>query len=380
MEVEYIFLCIRMFKEASKQNVDLEEAEKKIKLEWDYVQKNNNVVFLDPKIYYEEKKLIQSILRGNQLTYKYFLITAALSKVVNPKIHYRALQKNSELKGAYDARSVAHKIIVPFEKSHGERLGGSNEPFLNRPARWPEIDLGNRDRDRAALQKIFQLLDKSQSYSEKSTEYALSFLREVLREMSLLPVLRVDFHPAPIKNSINSTTKMITEFLSTSGSGERLVAVSAALFDSINITYDSKMKIKVYPVNWSDRFSKTAGDIEFYYDDKLIKASEVKDKPINKSDVMHCSAKAKNWKITEYIILYGAGIVEGDKDSIYEFLEAQLKEGINIYLLSVPNGYIPFMIYLGEEGRKIFLEKIGYYLNLIKAGAENKTSWDVLLK
>jgi len=140
------------------------------------------------------------------------------------------------------------------------------------------------------------------------------------------------------------------------------------------------MKIKVYPVNWSDRFSKTAGDIEFYYDDKLIKASEVKDKPINKSDVMHCSAKAKNWKITEYIILYGAGIVEGDKDSIYEFLEAQLKEGINIYLLSVPNGYIPFMIYLGEEGRKIFLEKIGYYLNLIKAGAENKTSWDVLLK
>jgi hypothetical protein len=95
--------------------------------------KHPNQDFLDTSKYSQWGQQIKDIIQGKQLTYKYILLTAALAKAVNPNVHYRALQQGSKLQGAYDARSIAHRVVVPFEKSHGERFGGSNEPFLNRP-------------------------------------------------------------------------------------------------------------------------------------------------------------------------------------------------------------------------------------------------------
>jgi len=54
-----------------------------------------------------------------------------------------------------------------------------------------------------------------------------------------------------------------------------------------------------------DRFAKTAGDIELYFNGKLMKTTESKDKPLSESDVRYCSDKAKRHGVSEYIILVG---------------------------------------------------------------------------
>ena len=85
------------------------------------------------------KDFIDYVIDNTHLTYKYVLFTALLFKSTDESINALCLQKQSTLPGAYDARTVCHKVIVPFEmETLKKALGGSNEPFLNKPARFPE--------------------------------------------------------------------------------------------------------------------------------------------------------------------------------------------------------------------------------------------------
>ncbi|WP_137513908.1 restriction endonuclease, SacI family, partial [Escherichia coli] len=81
---------------------------------------------------------IQNVILGTHLTYRYILITGLLAKATDPRVNPLALQANAPVDGAYDARSLCHSVIVgkvegPFLEG---KLGASNEPFLNKPARY----------------------------------------------------------------------------------------------------------------------------------------------------------------------------------------------------------------------------------------------------
>lgn len=366
-------------KRCSNVSVKKEKASKILRTEWNYVREHQNEGFLDSAIYKQQIQWIKEVVHGEQLTYRYILLTAALAKVVNPSIHYRALQQGSKLQGAYDARSLAHGVVVPFEKSHGERFGGSNEPFLNRPARYPEFDLSNRDRNRNAQRRLYHLLENCQVYSAKDKTLPKAVLRQILKEMISLQPTKREFQVPPVQISLQAIAQIVDEFLRVSGSGERLVAVCAATFASMCHMFGDRLQVKAYPVNWPDKFAKTAGDIEFYMDGEIVQVAESKDKPISESDVRHCQMKAKRHRITEYIILNGAGIVADDKLAITKFIESQLKEGINLYLLDVPQQLFPYFVYLGEQGRRLFLTTVGDYLNEIKATSDNKEEWQRLI-
>ena len=60
---------------------------------------------------------IDFILKGSHKTYRYVLVTALLAKSVNKDVDILSLQAKDSSVGAYDARSLCHKVIVPFERS-----------------------------------------------------------------------------------------------------------------------------------------------------------------------------------------------------------------------------------------------------------------------
>ncbi|CAH0281639.1 hypothetical protein SRABI80_03731 [Peribacillus frigoritolerans] len=115
-----------------------------------------------PKSKFTEE--IYSVLNENHLTYKYILVNALLAKASFPEINMICLQKQSKLVGAYDARSLCHQVLVPFEE---EKLfgafGSSIEPFLNKPARVPELSTSNlvrKGRDSRILVLLCSFLPK----------------------------------------------------------------------------------------------------------------------------------------------------------------------------------------------------------------------------
>lgn len=107
---------------------------------------------------------IATLIQGKHLTFRYILITALLAKATNPRINALALQAGADVEGAYDARSLCHTVVVPLERQLLNRaLGGSNEPFLNKPARFPTISPSNAVRagtDRQLLLKLYEVLSE----------------------------------------------------------------------------------------------------------------------------------------------------------------------------------------------------------------------------
>ena len=100
------------------------------------------------------------------------LITALLAKTTNNKVDPIAIQAKADMDGAFDARSLCHKVLVPFEKQFlNNALGGSNEPYLNKPARFKSISLTNAVRagkDRAILVLLVEILSQVEDSNEAS--------------------------------------------------------------------------------------------------------------------------------------------------------------------------------------------------------------------
>lgn len=212
----------------AEENVSSERASKILNREWDYVRSDDETEYISD---YLIKRKIEEVLEDSNKTYRYILVNAALSKATNPNIHYRALQAGSSLDGAYDARSVAHEALVPWEKGHGERLGGSPEPFVNNPARHPEVDTSNRARSSQKQERLYSLLQRMEEQVTEGELDPTDVLRQTLQTVSELESKTVAFE-SPTDVPYGVLAQKVKEYLRESGSGERLPAVVAGIIQT----------------------------------------------------------------------------------------------------------------------------------------------------
>ena len=247
------------------------------------------------------QQLIENVLGSSDVTFKYLLVTGYLAKCANTAAHARAIQVASSLTGAYDARSLCHKVIVGFEKSKGNLFGLSNEPYVNKPARHPEHDGDNNQlRNRLGAKTLHNALEAAQ----------VSTPAEVY--LGLVHILRLGSINAANEKQVLCDTKVnlghvlgfIKTFLEETDGGCRLVAVWGAFQQLLSEEGD----IKVYSPNASDFFGKTSGDVEVYYDDVLVSASECKQRPLNLDDVNHGLKKSRDKGVPEYLFVSSAGL------------------------------------------------------------------------
>lgn len=61
---------------------------------------------------------IKRVLAGTHKTYKYILVNGILAKASSEEVNPIALQAGAPLSGAFDARSLCHKVLVPFERDY----------------------------------------------------------------------------------------------------------------------------------------------------------------------------------------------------------------------------------------------------------------------
>jgi hypothetical protein len=263
--------------------------------------------------------VIESVMSASDVTFKYILVTGYLAKCVNRKVHARALQTGSELRGAYDARSLCHKVIVGFEKKKGNLFGLSNEPFVNKPARHPEHDGANPQlRNKAVAGELHIALELAQT----------SNAEEVY--LGLVHVLRLGFQnlknvaEAEVANRINlsQVVGFVKEFLQRSDGGARLVAVWGAFSSLLN----EDGEVRVYSPNASDLYAKTVGDVEVYYGGSLASASECKQRAMNLDDVLHGIRKAVQKGVPEYNFVISAGILDRQETLIQKAFKDHARE------------------------------------------------------
>lgn len=259
------------------------------------------------------QQLIENVLGAADVTFKYILVTGYLAKYANCAIHARALQVGSTLKGAYDARSLCHKVLVGFEKARGNLFGLSNEPFVNKPARHPEHDGENTQlRNRIGAKHLHAALEMAQKASRAEVYQGL------VHALRIGAAHAANEKQVTIRTQVNlgHVVTFVKQFLSKTDGGCRLVGVWGAFVTLLS----ENGKVKVYSPNASDFFGKTAGDVEVYYDDVLVSASECKQRPLGVDDVNHGIKKAIEKEVAEYIFVISDGTIKGQETLIINAL------------------------------------------------------------
>lgn len=282
--------------------------------------------------------IINSILSGTHKTYRYILVNALLAKSTNCNIDALSLQKGDGKGGKFDARSLCHKVIVPFEKLKLPGcLGDSNEPFLNKPARFVSLSTNNAVRagkDRETLENLISVLSQIHT-----SEQAYSYLK------SAMTVLIANHEDYLKKFAIGDSLIDVSEFSQLvldyiykitdhTMEGEVCPLVVAEL-EQLYLGRD--FKVVPHKVNESGSSSKEVGDIDIFDSEgMLVNAIEVKDKTFSVQDVVHAITKFRQANLTSSLFIYGKNI-SFDEDEVYKVLKAIGREGHYCCLISILN-------------------------------------------
>lgn len=281
---------------------------------------------------------ISDILRGSHKTYRYILVTALLAKATNDKINILSLQKGDGEGGKYDARSLCHKVLVPFEtvKLPG-CLGNSNEPFLNKPARFVSLSLTNAVRRGKDLQTLSKVIDVLSNISNSSDAYkylksALSIMKEVSKEY----VSKFSVGDALI--DISEFSQLVLDYIYTITEHSLEGEICPLIVSQLEQMYLGKdFKVESHKVNQSGASSKEIGDIDVYdKNKKLVYSIEVKDKDFSKQDVAHAIKKFKQADLDISLFVYGKN-VSFDENEVFQLLKEIGREGHYCCLISILN-------------------------------------------
>ena len=239
----------------------------------------------------KHKDFIDFVIDNTHLTYKYVLFTAILSKATDESINALCLQKKSELPGAYDARTICHKVIVPFEMEVLDKaLGGSNEPFLNKPARFPELSKTNAVR-RGNDQIILNSLCDNLPLITTSTD-AYECLVYLLSKLISIKNIKAKMTTFTIEKTANLPARLVAymeKALEHSYEGEVLTLLVAGAY---HLMYNEpNATVEVHPVNQSGASSREVSDLDIYVDGSLVASNELKDKDYVETDVRHAADK-----------------------------------------------------------------------------------------
>lgn len=275
---------------------------------------------------------IKDILNGTHKTYKYVLITGLVAKATNAKADAKALQAGSELKGSYDARSLCHKVIVEFERDHLKKvLGGSNEPFLNKPARFKQLSLTNAvrsGRDTETLTSLINVFDGIETASQ-SKQY-LTFSMQLLKVQMQQLAQRFSSTAVEPSKSIE-IEEFIHRLISVSMEGESSVIAIGAIEKYTHQQTGKAVEVVAHKVNQSGASSKEIGDIDVFSSGEFAYSIEVKDKDFTEYDVQHAFDKVLNAGGRKAIFIYGPQ-ASYDNEAIQKLQASYNDKGLYTYV------------------------------------------------
>lgn len=286
----------------------------------------------------EKGATIDKILTGTHKTYKYVLVNALLAKATNAKVNILSLQAGDGADGKYDARSLCHKVLVPFEtmKLPGS-LGGSNEPFLNKPARFVSLSKTNAVRKGNDYQTLCELIEVLSEI--KTSKKAFTYLKSALWRMKENHAEYIaKFSVGDIVLDISDFSQIVLDYIYEITDRTLEGEVCPLIVSELEKMYLGKnFKVVPHNVNESGASSKEVGDIDvFDKDGELVYSIEVKDKDFNEHDVRHAIGKFRQAHLSTSYFVYGKR-VSFDEDAVFSALREIGREGHYCCLISILN-------------------------------------------
>ncbi len=301
---------------------------------------------------------IEKIILGKHKTYRYILVTSLLARSTSDEISPLALQAGADIPGAFDARSLCHQVVVPFERDVlFNALGGSNEPYLNKPARYPMLSYNNavrRGYDRNLLELLIELLSSISSKQE-----AYSYLKYVFYclDRKILRLSKYRGFTSSNKPVLVERLSFIKALLTKSCQGEIPVIVVGTLETLYHDHLDSNYSVIIHKVNQAGSSSKEVGDIDVFDPDGLVYAIEVKDKNFTEYDIQHAASKIMQAGGSQGLFIYGSGVVF-DRGEVAKRINDYEGEGFMFLISDILKYSKDILFRIGKSSSSKFIDTI----------------------
>ena len=317
---------------------------------------------------------IEAAVTSRTKTYRYVLPTQLLAKLVDPTLDCRSVQSQCGLTGAFDARSLCHKVIVPFDRANNNVLGGSGEPYVNNPLRIPAFAPAAlaAQKDRVGFTSLCRVLD----YAEENPRNVERLYVEVLRRIRhQLENTQVQF-PAPRRLSKRQCEQALGGFLSERSGGARMQAVCTALFRTLGERLHLFSRVESANVNAADAATGRVADIECFGDDeRIVFGAEVKDRELTLRQGEEKTANVREKRIAEFLFLVRAGVSPEEQPAVEERVQREFSQGHNLYIVEFLEFLGTCLVLLGEEGRSVLVQRVGEELNERRADLAHRCAW-----
>jgi len=313
-------------------------------------------------------------------TYRYVLPTQVLSKLADSSLDSRCLQASRGGYGAFDARTVAHEVIVPFDQQNENVLGGSQEPYVSNPLRVSEVSAINRGAQKNKLgwdQLCFVLTTVEE---KKNTEFTRLIFRQILTEIyRRLSTVRV-VYPAPRRVSLAKTIEVIQTFLSEHSDGDRLLALSSALFTIIGRRFGLYEKVSRGKITAADQASGMLSDLECVTKDgRIVFAVEVKDRQITINQLRAKLRTIREKQVSE-IFFVAQGTLDTEQSEVEALIDREFTSGQNVYITDLVKLSTAALSIAGEDGRRDFLMETANQLEMYKSEITHRRAWASILE
>ena len=323
---------------------------------------------------------VKQSVNSSTKTYRYVLPTQVLSKLSDPSLDSRCLQKEGGGQGRFDARTIAHKVIVPFDQANENVLGGSQEPYVNNPLRVPEVSATYRraQRDKAAWDQLCLVLDAVESTGNRT--FTRSVFKQVLTEIyRRLSTVRV-VYGVPGRVSLKKAIELINRFLAEHSGGDRLLALSSALFVVIGIRFGLYSEVKRGKITAADQSSGILADLECKRrDGRIALVVEVKDRQVTISQLRAKLRTTREKQVSE-IFFVAQGTVPSEDIDVQSLIDREFASGQNVYITDLLGLSTSTLSMVGEAGRREFLAEVGSQLDKYSSDITHRKAWAALLE
>lgn len=247
----------------------------------------------------------------NCLTYRYIMITALLAKTVNSSVDILSLQAGDNSPGAYDARSLASKVVYQFQKTMlGNILDGANsDPLVNKPGRFMRLNKSNPaaggDPEKA-LKLLCDELPKVQT-SDAALQCVHYIISVLIAEKNLRDSRQKKYTEITRNMNLFEVHDFLDQLLDQGFGGAALVLVATALYQ-LQFREDG-YRVSAHPVNQSGASGRQFSDVDVFKDNHPYLGTELKDKPFTAADVDHAAETA--FRAGAQALLFVAGRQSG---------------------------------------------------------------------
>jgi hypothetical protein len=357
-----------------------DDAEQILRHEWDEVRKLGEAGKLKDRL--DDSRLLKAIrlsINSPIKTYRYVLPTQLVSKLADTSLDSRCIQSLRGGPGAFDARTVAHSVIVPFDQKNENVLGGSQEPYVNNPLRVPEVSSRYRDaqRDKKGWDRLCVVLKAVESANDEN--FTKQVFKQVLAEIyKRLSGVRVSY-PVPRRVSLKRTMEAIEAFLAEHSGGDRLLALSSALFTVIGQRFGLYVEVRRGKIAAADQASGMLADLECVSKDgQLAFAVEVKDRQITISQLRAKLRTIRERQVSE-IFFVAQGTIPSEKGEVEALVDREFTSGQNLYITDLVRLSRTTLALLGEKGRRAFLAETANQLEKYHSEVVHRKAWASVL-